>query len=88
MEELFRDIERNAGDRNPRPCRGCGNIWQPGVWNFYDLCDDCFSKFDTQKRGGRISRLFYNEPKPYFESADKWIENEKGKEKKDISIGG
>lgn len=54
------------------PCLNCGVLWHPGDWNFYNLCDECFGKFNAQKMRGRLSGIA-----DYFESATDWIEANK-----------
>lgn len=75
IRELAESMKRNDGRREPRPCRCCKKEWTPADWNFYDLCDECFSEFDTQKMRGRFSSLNGQEQIAYFESADEWIQS-------------
>ena len=30
-------------------CKNCGQDYTRGVWNFYDLCNPCFSEHDKKK---------------------------------------
>ena len=71
--DALEDIPRTFGPKDPRPCRKCGEMWTPGDWNFYDLCDKCFAAFNSQKMAGRMSG-----GTDYFESATKWTEASKG----------
>ena len=75
ITELAESMKRNDGPPVPRPCRACKKEWTPGVWNFYDLCDECFAEFDSQKMRGRFSSLGGGEQLAYFESADEWIQS-------------
>lgn len=75
LRELGENIVRGL-TKEPRPCRRCGEVWIPGDWNFYDLCNYCFILFNTQKMNGRFSRLQgfdQNPTNPYFESCEDWI---------------
>jgi hypothetical protein len=65
---------------NPKPfkCRKCGQIFQPAPfqWIYYDLCDECFKIFDTQKMLGRRATL--NKKEGYvhhFEDVNEWLEH-------------
>lgn len=75
--ELMQNLSCNANDGHPREqraCRRCQQLWTPGDWNFYNLCNTCFALFDQQKMAGRMAMLFGgNKPSYYSESCEQWI---------------
>jgi len=30
-------------------CKTCGNDYERGMWNFYDLCDPCFNEYKKKQ---------------------------------------
>ena len=75
LREMAANIARtfaSAENPPPRPCRRCQKEWKPKGWNFYDLCEDCFVLFNTQKMRGRFS-VFSETPIPYTESCEEWM---------------
>ena len=66
FSELARDIktasESFCSDDRSFDCRRCGTpfIPQEGQWIFYNLCDECFLKFNTQKMCGRFRGFNFN----------------------------
>lgn len=78
--EMAANMSRHFGHRDPRPCRRCQKEWTPGDWNFYDLCDACFTEFNIQKMNGRYISLgimkqeeFGRDVSNCFESCDEWM---------------
>lgn len=62
MQEVMNSLEGNKGDTVA--CKNCGKEYIRDVWNFYDLCDPCFSEFDRQKTKERwefINNMMNNE---------------------------
>ena len=57
-------------------CRKCGKLFQPKPYQYiyYDLCDDCFKVFDTQKMLGREATLSKKSGYVHhFEDVYEWI---------------
>jgi len=82
VAEFARDLARDDGSTTARACRCCGILWTPVSFNFYDLCQMCFKRFDEQKMRGRFSGPpFDNARIPHFESSDEWIAAVKAAEK-------
>ena len=60
-------------------CKCCGEYFIPKQDQciFYDLCNECFSKFDAQKMRARFSTFGGGEPIPGFEDENEWIKSQK-----------
>ena len=67
--ELLNDFMQQLSGEVERPCQRCQKIWIPHGWNFYNLCNECFGEFDSQKMSGRLSGQ-----SDYYENVQDWIE--------------
>jgi hypothetical protein len=63
-------------------CKRCGAHFEPAKqqWVFYELCDDCFARFDRQKMRGRFASIGGvpqdGHTGPSFESVNEWISHD------------
>ena len=64
-EQIRRDILTNLGDT--LTCRRCGKPFVKDTWNFYGLCDSCFTSWN----------VFRMEHGKYGVSCNEWIEETK-----------
>lgn len=55
-------------------CQRCAIKYSMGMWDFYRLCDSCFTEFDDQKMSGRRS-LINGGKGERFESVTRWIKH-------------
>lgn len=58
MKEVQNNNNGEEGDKVE--CADCGKEYKRGVWNFYNLCDDCYKEFDrkkTERMWQEIARL-------------------------------
>ena len=63
MAEVDNTFKNQEGDEVI--CKQCSKSYERGIWNFYDLCDDCFREFDKKRMEERMNFLsnFNNEQK-------------------------
>jgi hypothetical protein len=47
VQEVLNSLQTHAGDIVS--CKQCGQDYERGMWNFYNLCDKCFSEFNKNK---------------------------------------
>ena len=59
-------------------CTRCGSHFVPeeGQWIFYNLCNECFVRFDNQKMTRRFMAMGFEpkDDKKRYESAAEWIQ--------------
>lgn len=56
LQEVMNSFATSKGDSIV--CKKCGAWFIRGDWNFYNLCDTCFSEFDKDKMKERMT--FFN----------------------------
>ena len=65
MQEVNNSFSTNPGDKVI--CVKCQKEYERGVWNFYNLCDDCFREHDRMRMERRLEEM------------RKWMEEQNGK---------
>lgn len=75
QQRAHKAIVRLQNDNPGFFCKNCGEWFrpQPDQWIFHELCDTCFTAFDSQKMLGRRSTPLANRTALYFEDVDDWI---------------
>ena len=68
MQDVLLNHQSDVGDE--LKCIRCKKTYKRGDWDFYSLCNDCFSLFDYQKMVHR-----FGQSKEGTESAKEWINN-------------
>ena len=73
MQGVIKNQQTSFGDT--LVCIRCKKEYKRGVWDFYMLCNDCFSLFDKQKMVGRLGTFVMGKKGlTWFENAEKWVE--------------
>lgn len=73
---IYRDLETNSDKilGETKTCIRCGAEYIRGIWDFYSLCNPCFSLFDAQKMNGRFGKYLGGQKDlKWFEDVEEWL---------------
>lgn len=77
MGEVQNALDSFAEKDRSFDCRRCGAHYVPdrGQWIFYQLCDACFARFDSQKMEGRFITMGMapGDGRKRYEAVADWI---------------